>query len=441
MSYEIWYDHYIDEWMNALPLGNGRIGAMFYGNPLREVIEINEESLWSGRQIKEKNHATREDLLKIRTLIAEDRLQEAAELSRKTFLADPPFVRFYESFGELSIDFSNKSQYTDYRKSLNLSDAVATLSWKKGEDHYQSECFVSERYDALIYKVKTDGAPFACDVTMRRGQDACTSAFSNGTVALDGQILYPTDPLYGEGGKGMSFGARIRVKTDGTLSAGCDFLAVANATYLEIYAAFATNYNIQTFDIDEAIDYRALLDACLNRLDGASYDEIKKAHFSDYHTCCHEVSFSLESPDYSHLPTDVRLLNAKSEDCDDLALYPLYYHYGRYLLLSSSGQKATLPANLQGLWCHGFRPPWGSDYHTNINLQMNYWPAESGNCADAVKPLVSFVKKLSIFGEQTAKEQFGAAGWCVNHTTDVFGRTGVHDLVDCGFFPMGNTFS
>ena len=128
MSTKLWYDRYVEDWVRALPLGNGRVGAMVYGNPHRETIEINEESLWSGRRIREKYHATPETLAEIRSLIAEESLREAVELSRKTFLSDPPFVRFFESFGELFIDYADKSDYTDYRKELELSEAIASAS-------------------------------------------------------------------------------------------------------------------------------------------------------------------------------------------------------------------------------------------------------------------------------------------------------------------------
>ncbi len=436
MSTKIWFDRYVDDWLHALPLGNGRVGGMFFGNPHRDVVEINEESLWSGRQIKETNHATPADLARIRELIFENRLREAAQLSRETFLADPPRVRFYESFGELSIDFADKGEFEDYRKELELSEAIASAAWRKGETAYKSECFISEAYDILCYRVEAKGSPFSCAVSMQRGQDAYTAAVADDTLVLNGRVTYTPHPEYGEGGEGMSFGARIKVVSDGTLQERRDHILVTDATYVEVYGAFATNYNAQKFDIDGGKDYRAALTACMDRVAGASYDAVKEAHLRDHAGVFSAATFELDAPDYSGEPTDARLSKVRSGERSDPDLCTLYYHFGRYLLTESSGKNASLPANLQGIWCHGFRPPWGADYHTNINLQMNYWPAETGNCADAVEPLVHFMRMLSGFGEQTAREEFGARGWCINHTTDVFGRTGVHDSVDCGFFPM-----
>ena len=439
MSTKLWYDRYQNDWIHALPLGNGRVGAMFYGSPDRDVVEINEESLWSGRQIKEQNHATPADLARIRELIFADQLQEAAQLSRETFLADPPRVRFYESFGEVLVDFADRSESTDYRKELELATGIASATWRKGSATYKTECFVSQAYDALCYRVTAD-QPFSCTITMKRGQDAYTAAIAHDTLVLNGRTTYAPHPHYGEGGEGMSFGARIKVITDGHPEERHDHIAVTDATSITVYGVFATNYNVEIFDIDETRDYRAALTACMDKLMGTDYDSVRGAHVRDHAAWFSKTTFELNAPRYENEPTDLRLAKVQSGERTDPDLDTLYYAYCRYLLMTSSGMNATLPANLQGIWCNGFRPPWGADYHTNINLQMNYWPAESGNCSEAVAPLIHFMKMLSRFGEQTAGEEFGARGWCINHTTDIFGRTGVHDHVDCGFFPMAGSW-
>lgn len=436
MSTKLWYDSFVDEWIHALPLGNGRIGAMVYGNPRRELIEINEESLWSGHQLREKYHATPEILAEIRSLIAEERLTEAVDLSRKTFLSDPPRVRFYESFGEVMIDYADKSEATAYRKELELSEAIATVTWKKGDTRFCSETFVSEAYDVLVHRVEADGAPFSCNVTMKRKQDAYTSSFTPDTLLLNGRIVFETTPQHGEGGEGMAFGGLLHIQTDGQLVYHRDFTEVQNATTLTLYGAVATNYNVKTFDIDESIDYRAIIRRQIEQVKTVPYAEVREAHIRDHQKWFSNVELTLDAPAYEDVPTDRRLKAIRDGDSSDPDLYTLYYNFGRYLLIESSGKRATLPANLQGIWCHDFRPPWGSDYHTNINLQMNYWPAETSNCSDTVAPLTHYVSMLAKFGAQTARELFGADGWTVNHTSDVFGRTGIHDGVDWGFFPM-----
>jgi len=420
--------------MHALPLGNGRIGAMVFGNPDRETIEINEESLWSGRQIKEGYHATPEALKKIRSYIDEERLQEASDLSAETFLSNPPFVRFFESFGEIFLDFPDKTPYTNYRKELELKDAVASFAWKKGVTAYQSESFVSEKYDLFVYRITADN-PFSCNVTMKRGQDAYTAVTSADTLCLNGRVTWFDERAYGKGGEGLTFGARLKIETDGEKRRNHDSISVEMATELTVYAAFATNYNVNLFDVDESIDVRAKLNTCIDGIAGLSYEQIKEAHLRDHAKAYSAVELILDAPDKSDIPTSDRL-KAVKRGASDPDLCVLYYNFGRYLLTESSGKNSTLPANLQGIWSHGFRPAWGADYHTNINVQMNYWPAEAGNCSDTVASLTHFVKMLAKFGEYTAKDVFFSDGWAVNHTTDIFGRTGVHDLVGCGFFPM-----
>ena len=435
MSTTLWYDEFINDWMWALPLGNGRVGAMQYGNPDCEQIEINEESLWSGRQIKEKYHASPEALSEIRRLLHEEKLKEAAQKARETFLSDPPVVRSYESFGEIFIDYLDKSPYSNYRKELDLSQAIARVFWTKSKVNYKSECFISEEFDGFVYKVETDGKPFSCNVRIKRKQDAYSSCIDADTIIMNGRVTYCPHHFYGEGGEGMSFGAKLRIKTDGELTADHSTITVTDATYVIVYSAFETNYNIEKFDIDENIDIKSKLNNTIETFCNTEYESIKEKHIADHKKWFGNVEFTLPESEISKLSTSQRLKELRWDEYDP-DLFSLYYNFGRYLLIESSGKNARLPANLQGIWCHDFNPPWGSDFHTNINLQMNYWPAENANLSETTIPFIRFMKMISDFGSDTAKELFGARGWVVNHTTDAFGRTGVHDSVDCGFFPM-----
>ncbi len=435
MSTKLWYDEFINDWMWALPLGNGRIGAMQYGNPHCEQIEINEESLWCGRQIKEKYHASPEALEEIRRLVREEKLKEAAEKARETFLSDPPVVRSYESFGEIFIDFFDKSPYTNYRKELELSEAITRIFWTKSKINFKSECFISEDYDGFVYKVESDNKPFSCNVSIKRKQDAYSSCINSDTIIMNGRVTYATHHYYGEGGEGMSFGAKLQIKTDGELSHDHSTITVTDATYIFVYSAFETNYDVNKYDIDESIDIKLKLNKTIENLINADYEKVKESHISAHQKWFSNVELKLEETEFSKLPTNKRLKELNWDEYDP-DLFSLYYNFGRYLLIESSGKNAKLPANLQGIWCHDFNPPWGSDFHTNINLQMNYWPSESGNLSETSAPFIHFMKMVSSFGSKTAKELFGARGWVINHTTDAFGRTGVHDSVDCGFFPM-----
>lgn len=436
MSNIIFHNKYTRDWMRAFPLGNGRIGAMLYGDPHKETIEINEESLWSGKQLEETFVTNAETLDEIRDLLFKEKYEEAADLCDKTLLASPPCVRSYESFGEIHFDFSDKSEYCEYRKELDLEEAIARVSYKKGDITYRSETFVSEKYDCLVHRLESADGNFACRVTMERSQDAFTSAINKNTVLLNGQITCPTSELRGDGFAGMRFGAQIHIVSDGKMSFDKTGVCITDATCVTVFAAFATTYDIRNFNFDNSADYQKCLSDTIDAVLSSDYDEIKSEHIRSHKERYDKVFFELDGDKFESVPTDERLRRVQENDADDLDLYTLYYNFGRYLLIESSGKNATLPANLQGIWCNGFNPPWGSDYHTNINLQMNYWCADNTNMSETFMPLANYVKELSKFGRQTAQKIFGASGWACNHTSDIFGRTGVHDSVQCGFFPM-----
>ncbi len=436
MSNIIFHDKYKRDWMRAFPLGNGRIGAMLYGDPHKETIEINEESLWSGKQLEEKYISDTDTLDEIRQLLFLEKYEKAAQLCTDTLLATPPRVRSYQSFGELYFDFDDKGEYCNYKKELNLENAVAAVSYRKSGIIYQSETFISEKYDCLVYRIRSSGGVFSCRVSMERGQDASTTVIDGNTVLLNGQIICPYDELYGDGFAGMRFGARVYVVSNGEMSDNKTEISISDATEITLYASFTTTYDIKKFNYDNSIDYQQRLLDIINSVSGVDYEEIKKEHIISHRERYDKVSFELDANTFADVPTDERLRRVIEEDADDLDLYTLYYNFGRYLLIESSGKNATLPANLQGIWCNGFTPPWGSDYHTNINLQMNYWCADNTNMCESFLPFADYVKKLSEFGALTAQKLFGASGWTCNHTSDIFGRTGVHDSVQCGFFPM-----
>ncbi len=456
-KYETGYDNIKNQWMRALPLGNGRVAAMLYGATDTEIIQINEESLWSGRQVEEKFHNTPETLPTIRALLAEGKLREAAAYCAKTLMADPISVRHYETFGELLIDLFDKAPAVDYSKELELSTAIATMSYKKNANAYKTETFISSRYDALVHRIEAI-TPFGCRVTMKREKDAFTTTVDEKTLLIKGQIHYTPHARYGEGGEGLSFGARIYFDTDGSLACEDSAIVVTNATYLTLFGAFATNYNVEKYDIDESISYRAKLDAIIDGIKDVPYEQIKREHIEDYQELFNRVKFTLKdeiNPDSKNRegggstytqgfsssdPTDLRVEKIRYHAVDDPDFYTLYYNFGRYLLISGSGPRATLPTNLQGKWCGDIRPTWGSDYHLNINMQMNYWPCESGNLSELFRPVIHMMKMLTKFGVRTARELFGASGWVHMHTTDIFGKTGTHDNADCGFFPVAGAW-
>ncbi|MBR6556788.1 MAG: glycoside hydrolase family 95 protein, partial [Clostridia bacterium] len=410
-----------------------------YGGPDKEIIEINEESLWSGRQIEENYHASPEALAEIRRLLFAEKFVEGSQICEDEFLSDPSRVRFYESFGELTLEMQNEGEYTDYRKELELSEAIARVSYRKGGIAFKSETFVSDPADILVHRLEAEEKCIVCDVKYERTQDASSGVLDPNTIVLNGQLTWMEHPHYGKGGEGMCFGARLDVETDGAVTPNKKFLHIEGASYVLIRAAFATDYSVEKYDLDPSIDWKGKLLSDIAAAKAKDYETLRAEHIAAHKAWFDRVELKLSAPEHEDVPTDARLTRVK-EGVEDPDLYVLYYNFGRYLLIESSGKRARVPANLQGIWCHGFTPPWGSDYHTNINLQMNYWPVETANMSEAFAPYSHFMKMNSGFGVKTAERLFGAGGWVINHTSDIFGRTGVHDLVGCGFFPLAGSW-
>lgn len=433
MEHILWHNRYEEDWLQAFPLGNGRVAAMVYGGPDREILQINEESLWSGRQLQEKCSSTPEILAEIRSLLFEKHIEEAFALCEKHLLSDPPMVRHYQTFGEIQICFEEKG-YTDYRKTLDLSKAVVETSYQKGGSCFHSETFISQAQDALVYRITAE-KPFNCTVSMDRMQDSITSATDNSTLMMTGTVTWKDHELCGAAGEGMSFCGCLRMDTDGETIQKENKLSVRNATRLTLYGGFTTNYNIEKFDIDETVDYVGTAVKIAENAQNTGYETLLQQHLSEHYAQYGNTELCLAGEDYSCLPTDERIARVRAGE-EDQGLTALYFHFGRYLLLCSSGKNAKLPANLQGKWCNELTPPWGSDYHTNINLQMNYWPADSTGLSQTVLPLFDYIEKNAKFGADTARRLYFAKGWVMHHTSDIFGRTGIHDGIQWGVFPM-----
>ena len=436
MSTKLWYNQYKEGWLNALPLGNGKIAAMYFGDPQTEHIQVNEESLYTGHQLEEKYNTSAEMLDKIRQMIFDGDYEGACALSDVSFLTAPPRVRFYQTIGDIYVDFADKGEVTDYHKELELSTGVARASYVRGGVRYESETFISQKYNVLAYRVRTpNGEKVSFDLKYQREdyhtQDReqaytdilgqrLTQCNEGNTIVLDGAAIDGAHPMFGEGGESTHFGGIVTVKTDGAVAAHDGILTVTDATEAVVYASFETDYDVNAFDFDRSKDYLGILRQRMAAAMAAVYQEVYDAHIRDHGEAFGTVSLELDSPGkYDHLPTDKRLEQIKAGVTDDLDFYTLYFQYGRYLLLGSSGGNAVLPAQLQGKWADDFMPPWGADYHTNINLQMNYWIANLGHMHHVVKPLVHFMKMLSRFGQKTAREMYHTDGWVIHHTTDI----------------------
>jgi len=411
-------------WEETFPLGNGRIGLMPDGGTERETFVLNEISMWSGSKQDTDNPEAFKSLATIRSLLFEDRNDEAQQLMYETFVckgegsgrgsgANKPYGS-YQLLGNMALNFeyAETGAATDYQRALNLENAIATVSFKKGETHYAREAFTSFSSDIAIVRLTADRAKaYNFRINMNRPERYAVT-INNNHLLMYGQLNDGTIITHEDGnisldnaGKGIRYGAKIRVllPQDGILTSVDDTtLLVKDASEAILFIAMATDYF--GTDVDEQLD--SLLLAAGTK----SYDELKNEHIETYQRLYARVQVDFgRVAAKERLPMNERLA-AFQEDKNDPSLLALYYQFGRYLLISST-RPGLLPPNLQGLWCNTINTPWNGDYHLNINLQMNLWPAETGNLSELHLPLIEWTKQQVPSGRRTAKVFYNARGW------------------------------
>ncbi len=435
-SLKLWYKQHAKVWEEALPVGNGRLGAMVFGNPLNERIQLNEETIWAGSKINNNNPKAHDALPFLQKAIFERRYKDARKLAEENFLGTPPRIRSYQPFGDLLIDYDWETEPLDYRRELNLENGIATSSFRVNGKNFIQEVFASSPSDIIVINIKSpDGGLVNASFKLQREKDALVKTIDNKAIYLTGQIIDDEDPKTGPGGAHMRFAGELRLSSrNGMASTDGEVITVKNASDVTIRFTAATDYDINTLDFDRSVDPTALCKSILDKSEKVTFRELKQKHIEEFKEIFSRVSLSLGDDSLSCNPTDERLAEVRKGGKDN-GLIALYFQYGRYLLISSSRAPGILPANLQGIWNKDLKAPWNSDFHTNINLQMNYWPAEVCNLSETSMSLVSFMEKLTIPGSATAREMYGTDGWVIHHLTDPFGRTGVADGV-WGITPM-----
>jgi alpha-L-fucosidase 2 len=427
----LWYKQPAKDWNEALPVGNGRLGAMVFGDAVNECIQLNEESIWAGCPVNNNNPNSLAHLPEIRKALFESRFKEAWQLANDNMLGTPPRIRSYQPLGDLLIKYRWKSAPVYSRRWLDLRTGVAYTEFEVDGKHYQQEVFVSVPDDVVSVRlIALDRGAIDADISLTRSQDAVTSVNDDGTILLQGQIVDQEDPNAGPAGPHMRFAGEARIKCSGGKPVAGDKPGTVRVNGVEevvIRLTAATNYVREQLNFDAGIDPAA---RCASLLDAAGRqgDKLYKRHLDEYQPMFNRVSLDLGGSALDSLPTDVRLARMK-EGGEDNGLLAMYFQYGRYLLMGSSRGPGRLPANLQGIWNKDMNAAWNADFHTNINLQMNYWPAEVCNLAETVEPLTGFMDELVTPGTVTAREMYGTNGWTFHHLTDPFGRTGVADGV------------
>ncbi|NML41987.1 glycoside hydrolase family 95 protein [Chitinophaga sp. G-6-1-13] len=412
-------------WLQALPLGNGNIGAMVFGDVNQERVQLNEKTLWNGSNNDNDNPEAAKYLPEIRKLLFQGKFKEATALTNKTQICkgagsghgDGSNVPFgtYQTLGDLRLDFGKSSSYTGYQRSLQLDDAMVRVSYEQDGVHYTREYFVSAPANVLAVKLSADkrGA-ISFSATMDRPERFATKTTGNELV-MTGALNN------GKGGDGMKYMARLQARNKGGhVTYTGNQLTVKNADEVVLYLSASTDY-LPNYPAYKGRDFSGLTAKALQAATALPYTQLKQAHIKDYQRLYNRVALQLADDTADDIPTDVRLQRIK-ETGNDNHLTELYFQYGRYLLISSA-RKNTLPANLQGIWANKILAPWNGDYHTNINVQMNYWPAEVTNLSELHLSLTSFIQGLEKPATRSAAVQFGGTGWCISPIVNVWGFT------------------
>ena len=413
------------EWLKALPVGNGFTGAMVFGDVSKERIQLNDKSLWSGSPDDNDNPEARASLDKIRQLLFNGRYKEATDLTMKTQVckgagsgqgngADAPYG-CYQTLGDLWLDFGKNTPYENYHRELDLDDGIVKVSYTQDGIRYEREVFASYPDKALVIHIKSDkkGA-ISFTGTLTRPERFKTES-DNSTLLMTGTLSN------GKGGEGMKYAARLKVLHDGGEVACSDTaVIVRNTDAVTLLLTTSTDYKQEYPDYKGDDPVNATLQL-LEKASGKDYKTILSDHLADYRKISGRVSLKLTQTDPDTIPTDRRLAE-QNDNTDDLLLQQIYFQYGRYLLISSS-REGSLPANLQGMWANKIQTPWNCDYHTDINIQMNYWPADITNLGECHSPLTELIMSLVKPGERTASVQYQAKGWCIHPITNIWGFT------------------
>lgn len=440
IEYKLWYQQPAKIWDEALPVGNGRLGAMVFGGVYNGRIQVNEESLWAGSQFNNNNPNALKDLGKIRELIFNGDIKQAYDLGNESLLGTPPRFRSYQTLGDIYLSFDSVAPFTDYKRELHLNSGITRTVFTIDGITYTREVFASAPDNIIVIHLIADiPGSINTSISLHRQQDAYVVA-ENNQLILTGQIIDETNEKQGSGGEHMKFAAvLLAMNKGGQIKADDSILQVKNVDELYIQFTAATDYNLEKLNYDRSIDPLSVCDDILAKSEGKSYSHVIESHIKDHELIFNRVQLNLGGEQLSSIPTDIRLDSVKNGGYDP-ALIALYFQYGRYLLMGSSRSPGILPANLQGIWNGHFNAPWNSDYHTNINLQMNYWHAEICNLSETVDPLINIVDAWRVPGRVTAKDMYGCDGWTMHHATDIFGKTVPNADMRWGMSPLSGVW-
>jgi alpha-L-fucosidase 2 len=437
----LWYSAPAKKWEEALPVGNGRLGAMVFGTHSEERIQLNEETYWSGGPYSTVVPGGYKVLPEIQKLVFEEKYLAAHNLFGRNLMGYPVEQMKYQSLGNLHLFFKNQDTVSQYQRWLDLETGISGVSYQAGGITWKREVFSSHPDQVIIVRISAD-RPGSISLTANlRGvrnqahSNYGTDYFHMDPAGQDGLALTGKSADYLGVAGTMRYEARVKaVPEGGTMRTDGVDLIIENADAVTLYFVAATNF-VNYKDLSANPHQRA--EDYLKGIAGKSYPAIRDAAVADYQRFFSRVSLTLPHTENSFLPSNERLL--KIQTSPDPSMAALTHNFGRYLMISSS-RPGTQPANLQGIWNNDMNPSWDSKYTTNINTEMNYWPVESGNLAECAEPLVKMIRELTDQGTQVAKEHYGARGWVFHQNTDIWRVAAPMDGPTWGTFTVGGAW-
>ena len=428
---ELWYAQPAKVWMESLPIGNGRLGAMTYGGIEEEKLALNESTMWSGQYNENQNKPFgREKMNQLRKLFFEGKLSEGNRIAGDNLHGNQTSFGTHLPIGDLKMQFIYpEGKVTGYRRSLSLDEAVSSVSFNSGGVNYKREYFATNPDNVLVLRLTADKQK---SITMNMGLDLMRQAdlsVENNQLVFTGKVDFP---LHGPGG--VCFEGRIAVLADnGEVKMEQSGVSIKEADAVTLIVDVRTDY--------KSPDYKTLCADGVEKAAAKSYDELKQAHIKDYNTLYNRVSIHFGQDANRAMPTDVRWKQVK-EGKTDTGLDALFFQYGRYLTIASSRENSPLPIALQGFFNDNkaCNMGWTNDYHLDINTEQNYWAANVGNLAECNAPLFTYIKDLAHHGAKTAEVVYGCKGWTAHTTANVWGYTPASSTIIWGLFPMAGSW-
>ncbi|WP_312992319.1 glycoside hydrolase family 95 protein [Chryseobacterium flavum] len=430
-KYKLWYDKPAKQWVEALPIGNGNIAAMVYGDPYQEKLQLNEGTFWSGGPSRNDNPDAPKVLDSIRYYIFNGNYKRAQILADKGLTAKAVHGSAFQNIGDFMLDMDNLKDIRNYYRELDIEKAIATTTFTSGGINFKREVFASIPDHVIVIKLSSDhknALNFKAKFNSELKKNV--KAIDATTLQMDG-ISSTLDGIQGQ----VKFNALAKLMTKGgKTQISKSGISVSNAHEVMILISIATNFtDYKNLNTDEIVKSKKYIEAAAHK----NFKTLFQNHLSAYQNYFKRVDLDLGTSEASKNPTDIRIKNFAAGY--DPELISLYYQFGRYLLISSS-QPGGQPANLQGIWNNSNKPAWDSKYTININTEMNYWPAEKTNLPEMHEPLIQMIKDLSETGRETAKTMYNSRGWVAHHNTDIWRITGVVDFANAGMWPMGGAW-